>query len=256
MKQPLSVIITTFNEENNIRRVLDSVQWAEEILLIDSFSQDNTVTIARKYGATVHKRKYEGPADQKNWAIPLARHPWVLILDADEKVTAQLQTEIIAKVNDPENTYDAFWIRRQNYFLGRRIRYSGWQNDAVIRLIRRDRCRYNSKQVHEEIETAGIRVGSLSNPMEHFTFRDVTHFIDKMQRYARWSAQDYAHQTPKIGWFHLIIKPFFRFFKHFILQRGFLDGKRGFIISAIMAWGVFLRYLHLMERSIIHNKFN
>jgi len=246
--QALSVIITTFNEARNIQAVLDSVSWAEEVMVVDSFSEDETVALARQRGARVHQRKYTGPADQKNWAIPKARHEWILLLDADERVTPELRTEIEEWLRKDDIPYDAFWIGRRNFFMGKEIRYSGWQGDAVVRFFRRSRCRYNDKQVHEEIMTEGIRVSKLKHKMLHYTYRDSTHFLDKMHRYADWSAQDHADKTGEVGVFHLLVKPIFRFFKHYILQKGFLDGKTGLIVSIIMAWGVFLRYVKLIEK--------
>lgn len=243
----ISVIITTFNEAEHIGAALQSVAWADEKLVIDSFSTDQTSEIAQKMGAAVLHRKYSGPADQKNWAIPKASHDWVLILDADERVTPELADEIKA-VLEKNPSEDAFWIRRQSWFMGRKIRYSGWQNDKVLRLVRRDRCRYDDKQVHEEIESSGLKVGQLSAKMEHFTFKNLQHFIDKTQRYARWSAIDHASKTKKVTYFHLFLKPLFRFFQHFILKKGFLDGKSGFLISVFAAWGVFLRYAYLLEQ--------
>jgi glycosyltransferase involved in cell wall biosynthesis len=245
----LSVLITTHNEADNITACLQSVAWANECWVVDSYSNDETVALATAQGATVVQRIYEGPANQKNWAIPQLSHEWILILDADERCTEALQQEIKAIIakNPP---FDAFWLPRENFFMGQKIRYSGWQNDKVIRLIRRDRCRYDNKQVHEEIETQGIRVSSLSASLQHFTFKNTTHFLEKQQRYALWSAKDRAAKTPHIGYFQLCTKPFFRFFKHFILKKGFLDGKVGFIISALMAWGVFLRYVHLLEKKV------
>ena len=143
--RPLSVIITTLNEEDNIEGVITSVKEADEILVIDSFSEDNTRALAEAKGATVYERKYAGPADQKNWAIPKARYEWVLILDADERVTPALWQEIQQLLSQEMIPYDGFWISRQNYFMGQKVNYSGWQGDAVIRLIRRDVCRYNQK---------------------------------------------------------------------------------------------------------------
>lgn len=245
--KPLSVIITTFNEAHNIRGVLESVAWADEIMVVDSFSTDATLAIAKEYTDWVVQRKYIGPADQKNWAIPQVANEWILLLDADERVTPALRAEIQDWLAKPEIPYDAFWIGRQNYFMGQRIRFSGWQGDAVIRFFRKS-CRYNDKQVHEEIQTEGIRVGHLRSKMEHFTFRDSKHFLEKMHRYGEWSAQDYAQKTPRVTYFHLFWKPFFRFGKHFFLQQGWRDGKVGFIISVIMAWGVFLRYLKMLEK--------
>lgn len=245
--QKLSVIITTHNESHNIRGVLESVAWAAEIMIVDSFSTDDTVQIAKEYTDFVVQREYTGPADQKNWAIPQVRHQWILLLDADERVTPALKAEIKTWLLQDEIPYDAFWIGRQNYFMGKKVRYSGWQGDAVVRFFRRDVCRYNDKQVHEEIITEGIRVSRLKAKMVHYTFKTTRHFLDKMHRYADWSAQDHLHKTPKVTYYHLFLKPLFRFFKHFFFQKGFLDGKVGFIISVIMAWGVFLRYVKIKE---------
>lgn len=246
MKSPITIIITCNNEAHNMKALLESAQWAAEIMVIDSFSTDQTLSIARQYDTTIFQRTYSGPADQKNWAIPQAKYEWVLILDADERVTPELKTEIQTIIKK-ESQQDAYWIRRKNYFMGQHIRYSGWGNDAVIRLIQRDKCHYNKKQVHEEIDTTNIQVGQLNTYLTHNTFRDIDHYLAKVQRYAKWSAKDYLIKTPRVTWFHLYGKPAFRFFKHFFLQKGFLDGKVGFIISSIMAWSVFLRYVHLQQ---------
>ncbi|NUN99197.1 MAG: glycosyltransferase family 2 protein [Saprospiraceae bacterium] len=249
--QQLSVIITTFNEADNIAGVLASVDWADEIIVVDSFSTDNTTALAQQHPKVrLLQRKYIGPSDQKNWAIPQAKHEWILLLDADERVTPTLRSEIEMWLGRGSIPYDAFWIGRNNHFLGQRINYSGWQGDAVVRFFRRDVCRYDDKQVHEEIVTEGLRVSRLNQKMEHFTFKSAAHFLDKVNRYAMWSAQDYARKTPAVTLFHLCFKPFFRFFKHFILQRGFLDGRTGFVVCAILAWSVFLRYLYLLEKQM------
>ncbi len=244
----LSVILTTHNEAHNIRAALESVRWADEIIIVDSFSTDDTVEIAKTFREKVKtlQRNYTGPADQKNWAIPQATHDWILLLDADERVTEGLKLEIQDWLAQPEIPFDAFWIGRQNYFMGRKVNYSGWQSDAVVRFFSKN-CRYEEKQVHEEIETKGLRVGRLKNKLQHYTFRDSRHFLAKMERYGDWAAQDYAKKTSSVTYFHLFWKPFFRFFKHFFLRQGFRDGKVGFIISVIMAWGVFLRYMKMVE---------
>lgn len=246
MPHPLSILITTHNEADHLPALLAGIAgWSDDVLVVDSFSTDATPDLARKGGARVLQRAYAGPADQKNWAIPQLKYEWVLILDADERVSPELRAEIDALPADAP--IDAYWIPRRNYFMGREVRFSGWQGDAVVRLIRRDRCRYDGKQVHEEIDTANLRIARLRHPIDHYTFRSAAHFLAKMERYARWSAQDHAGRTPKVGFYHLAVKPAFRFFKHYVLQQGFRDGKVGFVISAIMAWGVFLRYLNLLE---------
>ena len=246
MIPPISVIIPTFNEADQIAAALESVDWADERIIVDSFSTDDTLKIAEACQARVFQRAYQGPADQKNWAIPQASHSWVLLLDADERVTPGLKAEIQQLLaGDPQ--CDAYWIGRQNFFMGKKVRYSGWQGDAVIRLIRRDRARYNDKQVHEEIDTTGIKVGRLKNKLLHYTYKDLDHYLEKTRRYSYWSAKDHLSSTPRVTAYHLFAKPFFRFMKHFFIQKGFLDGKVGFMISVIMAWGVFLRYVKIRE---------
>ncbi len=243
---PLTIIIPTHQEEQNLKELLPQLQWAAEIMVVDSFSTDQTVAIAEQYHAKVFVRKYVGPADQKNWAIDQATYPWILILDADERLTAALEQEIKQLMQQPNEQIDGYWIARQNYFMGKKIRYSGWQGDRIIRLFQQSKCRYNDKQVHEEIEETGS-TEQLQYAMDHYTYRNLDHFLDKMRRYARWSAQDYHHKTPKVTYFHLWLKPAFRFFKHFVLKRGFLDGYVGFVVSVLMAWGVFLRYVYIQE---------
>ena len=247
-KLPITVLITTFNEEVNIAAALDSVvEWADEVLVVDSFSTDKTVEIVQKNPQIkFFQRLYFGPAAQKNWAIPMASNEWVLLMDADERVTPSLRDEIAKKLN-AKTDFDAFWIGFTHYFMEKKVRYSGWQNDKTVRLIRRDKCRYNANRVHEEIITEGVKLGELKNKFEHFTFRNFDHFVAKQQRYATWSAEDYADKTGPVTYFHLFLKPVFRFFKHFILKKGFLDGKVGFVISAVASWSVFLRYVKIIE---------
>jgi glycosyltransferase involved in cell wall biosynthesis len=265
-KTNISVIFTTFNEAHNIKAAIDSVfDWADDIVVVDSFSTDETIEIVKSYHTIrLFQRKYEGPADQKNWAIPQAKHTWVLLMDADERTTSDMRFEISEILNQSEivtqsgliasentaqsKTFDAYWIGFTHYFMGKKVRYSGWQNDKTIRLIRRDKGRYNNNRVHEEINTEGVSVGYIKNKFQHYTFKDITHFIAKQERYARWSAEDHEGKTGQITYFHLFFKPIFRFFKHFVLKKGFLDGKIGFIISAVAAWSVFLRYVYLIEK--------
>lgn len=268
---PLTVIFTTFNEAHNIGIALDTVRgWASEIIVVDSFSTDNTPSIVQQYSEiNFFQREYLGPAFQKNWAIPLANNEWVLLMDADERVSKKMQLEIAeilrgypmsdvrCSMSDSSqlithNSHlitqkDCYWIGFIHYFMGKKVLYSGWQNDKTIRLIKRDKCRYNNNKVHEEIITTDLQVGQLKNKFEHYTFKDINHFITKQLRYAAWSAQDKENSTGRITYFHLLLKPFFRFCKHFILKKGFLDGYVGFIISAVAAWSVFMRYVYMLE---------
>jgi glycosyltransferase involved in cell wall biosynthesis len=257
-KLNLTVIFTTYNEEHNIGEAVESVLgWADEIIVVDSFSTDDTLTILKKYDVKILQRKYLGPADQKNWAIPHAKNEWVLLMDADERATLEMRAEITNILMEHSDTlrkgrektrFDCYWIGFRHYFMDKPVNYSGWQNDKTIRLIRRDVCRYNDKQVHEEIKrTSGMQIGFLSSKFEHYTFKDLHHFIAKQERYANWSALDHEKKTGRVTYFHLFIKPFARFLKHFVIKRGFLDGHVGVIIASVAAWSVFLRYVKIIE---------
>ncbi len=247
-KRPLSIIYTTFNELDIIGRSLESVAgWSDDVVVVDSFSTDGTAELLqRTAGVTLRQRIYSGPADQKNWAIERAGHEWILLLDADELVTPALRAEIDGLLAAPA-LLDAYWIGRDNHFMGRRIHHSGWAGDKVVRFFHRDRARYDSKQVHEEIVLDGLRVGRLRGRLLHYTFKDLDHFLDKTRRYARWSARDHADRTPRVGLYHLLVKPVYRFWKHYVIQGGFRDGREGLVISLVLAYGVFLRYAYLMS---------
>ena len=158
------------------------------------------------------------------------------------------ELELINNSNSSNITiFDGYWIGFTHFFMGKKVRFSGWQNDKTIRLIQRDRCRYNDNRVHEEIVTEGRKMGRLNAKFDHYTFRDIAHFVQKQQRYAAWSAIDHDKKTGRITAFHFVVKPFFRFFKHYFLKLGVLDGKIGFIIAAVAAWSVFLRYVKIVE---------
>ena len=245
-RRPLSIIYTTFNERDIIADSLASVAgWSDDLVVVDSYSTDGTAKLLRETpGVRLVQREYTGPSDQKNWAIERARHDYILLLDADEIVTPALRTEIDRLLEAPE-LLDAYWIGRDNHFMGRRIYHSGWAGDKVVRFFHR-RARYDSKQVHEEIELTGLTVGRLQGRLLHYTFKNLDHFLDKTRRYARWSAQDHAPRTPRVGVYHLLVKPVYRFCKHYLIQGGFRDGREGLIISMVLAYGVFLRYAYLL----------
>jgi glycosyltransferase involved in cell wall biosynthesis len=241
LKTPITVIYTTFNEADIIERSIDSVKWADEIIVVDSFSTDNTFEILERLGVPLFQRKYVGPADQKNWAIPQAKYEWILLMDADEILTEELSEEI-KQVIDSNTEIAAFKVPRKNNFDGRWLPHL----EKPIRLIKRDICRYNDNQVHEIIETSG-QIGKLKHFMWHYPFKSMEHFIDKQLRYARWSSIDHAKKVKSVGYFHLLVKPMFRFFKHYLMERNFLLGKTGFVFSTIMAYGVFMRYVYMKE---------
>lgn len=242
----ITAIIPTFNEEANIGLAIASVSFADEILVVDSYSNDKTLEIAKSMGAKIIQRVYENSASQKNWAIPQAKHKWIVLLDADEIVSNELKIEIqtLLKKDIKES---GFWIYRENFFLGKKIKYSGWQSDKVIRLFKRDECRYEIKRVHAEI-ISKRKIGFLKNKLVHNTYKNFDHYLSKIEQYAKWQSEDLDEKKIKLNPFQFILKPPLRFIKHYIIQKGFLDGSVGFIIAVLQSYGVMLRYIYLLKK--------
>lgn len=238
----VTAIIPARNEARNMEAALESVSWADEVIVIDSLSTDETVAIASKKGAKVLLKEFDTHARQKNYAIAQATYDWIFVLDADERVTPELKEEI-SRLLQTEPEHNAYWIYRQNYFMDKPVRYSGWQSDKVIRLFRKS-CRYADVKVHEEITGTG-KTGTLKHKLLHYTYTSIGHYLHKWDYYTTLSAQDRAAKTKEVTLFHLAVKPTVRFLRHYILKLGFLDGRVGFIISAMAASSVFMRYLKL-----------
>ncbi len=241
---PLSVIIPAKNEEDRIGRALDAVAFADDILVVDSFSTDQTVQLARDKGARVIQQEYRYSASQKNRSIPLAHHEWILLLDADEWINSDLQNEIQQLLSGGNMDMAAYRIPRINYYMDKRVKYSGWQNDQVIRLFHRDNCRYEDKRVHAKIKTSG-RIGRLSSPIHHNTYRNFDDVLKKVNRYSTWKALDKVDKGKKASLASMFYKPAHAFFKSYFLKAGILDGRVGYIISVISAGSVFLRQVKI-----------
>lgn len=244
-RRKLTAIIPCFNEERNIAECIDSVKWADEIFVVDSFSTDRTPELARERGVRFVQHEYVNSATQKNWAIPQATHDWVMVVDSDERVTPELRDEVLAVLasNDP---LEGYYIRRLNHFVGKRVRFSGWQNDRCIRLFRRDKSRYQDRHVHADVIVDG-RVGQLKSMLLHYTFESFDQYMKKFDRYTSWAARDRAKKTSVVRWHHLTLRPLGRFFKQYILRLGFLDGSAGLVISTLAAYSVFMKYAKLWE---------
>jgi glycosyltransferase involved in cell wall biosynthesis len=237
----ITALIPCYNEEHNIEAVLDSVKFADEIMVVDSFSTDNTVELAKKHTNKILQREYENSASQKNWAIPQATHEWIILVDADERVTPELEQEIRQTIDSgPEEV--AFWIGRSNLFMGNQIQHGGYKNDRVIRLFKRDACKYENLRVHAEVLADG-KVGTLTSKLKHNTYISIDHHLHKMNRYAQWQAEDLVNKIGRITPYHLIGKPVFRFIKEYLLQSGWRDGLPGFTLALIASYSVVLRYI-------------
>lgn len=239
----VSAVVTSFNEAANIGRCLESLRGFDEILLVDSFSTDETLDVARRHPATIYSRPYRSAADQKNWALERVRNDWVLILDADEALTEALGREIDAL--EPSRAH-GYWIRRSSVYLGRRIRGCGWQRDKVLRLFDRRRGRYDDAAVHEEVVLAG-RVATLTNRLTHYPYPSVARHLAKINEYSSRGASDYIARGGRFAALKMIVHPPSRFLRMYVMQRGFRDGREGLILCLLSAYSVFLKYAKAWE---------
>jgi len=252
-KVKITAIIPTLNEEIHIEAAIKSVRFADEIIVIDSFSTDKTVELAKKHQVHLIQRVFDDFSTQKNFAIDKAKHEWIYVLDADERVTPKLEKEILEAVKKPKN-FVGFYVYRTFYFMGKKIKYGGAQRDKVARLFLKKHCEYNGNLVHEVI-TANGKLGYLKHKLDHFSYRNFDHFISKLNHYAALRAKRLNAEGKKVTFFHLLIKPPARFVIHYIIRLGFLDGFAGFVIAKTQAYGVLARYikLRLLNKGIKEN---
>lgn len=248
MKQPLTVIIPCKNERLNIGPCIESVLGiADEILVADSGSSDETMKIARRYRSVrVIEREYVTSGDFKNWAIPQATNEWVLIVDADERVTPKLAEEIDLELSRGPSQ-DGYRIYRQNHFMGHPQYFGDARTDYVLRLFRRDRGRYTGPSDHGEVHISSGRVGTLKNHFLHYSVWDYDQLLFKYQRYTALQAQQWQEAGRDTSYFKLLIRPAFRFFREYILQGGIFDGKIGLQQAWLAAFYSFMKQARLWE---------
>lgn len=248
MVRKLTAIVPCKNEERNIGECLDSLRGtAHEILVADSGSVDATLSIVQQFGGCrVVEREYVNSGDFKNWAIPQATHDWVLIVDADERVTPALAAEIKDLLSgDPQE--DGYWIYRDNHFMGHAARFGSFRNDKVLRLFRRDLGRYVGNTDHAEIEISTGRVGSLKQRFTHFTYRSYAQYIRKFERYTTYQAQAWAEAGKQPSFLKLLANGPIRFVRDYVFKFGFLDGKVGLQICTLAAFYSFMKQARLWE---------
>ena len=248
--EKLSVTIITLNEEGKIRDALESVKWADEIVVVDSGSTDKTVEICRGYTDKVFHNDWPGFVAQKNYATDKASHLWILSIDADERVTPELAKEIKDVLKSPK--VEAYAIPRRVFYLGRWINYSGWYPDFKTRLFNRNVCRWEGEEVHEELSVKG-KTDYLKGDINHLTFDNIAHHIKTMNSYTSLAAMEQKGRADT-SLLHLLFRPFFAFMKSFFMKQGFRDGMPGFIIAVAAACHVFYKYAKLWEHK--NNKAN
>jgi glycosyltransferase involved in cell wall biosynthesis len=241
MAVPVTVIIPALNEADQIAECVGRAAWADEVIVADGGSTDSTVSLARQLGARVLEGTGPTIAAQRNAAISAARNHWILAVDADERISPELQREIARVLDSPGHS--AYKIRRRNFYLGRELTRGHWGKDWVTRLFTRDR-RYIERRVHERLE-AVPDPGYLDGCLDHIPYRDLSHQIDKMNRYARWGAEDMYQEGRRAGLWDLSGRPLARFLRSYFLQGSCWDGVSGVVASSLGAYTAFLKYAHL-----------
>jgi glycosyltransferase involved in cell wall biosynthesis len=237
----ISAIVTTFNEEDHISDCIRSLLWCDEILVVDSHSTDRTRELASSFSQVqVVERTYFGSAAQKNWAMDQVQHEWILIFDADERCTPALQKEMEALVAG-KPTHDAFTINRRAYFLGRLIRFSGWQHDRVVRLVRKGTARYPNRRVHADMITRGP-APQLKNTMEHYMVDSLTEYIQRIQKYSHWGAAQAWREGKRSGAPQVFGRTVWRFLRTYFLQLGILDGMVGLVFCMLQSFGTYMKW--------------
>jgi len=241
----LTVTVITRNEASNIVAALASVSWADEIIVVDSRSTDDTVALARPLATRVEVRDWPGYSAQKNFAAELASNDWILSLDADERVTPSLAEEI-GRVLATTPAFNGYRIPRVAWYLGRWIRSTDWYPDYQLRLYNRRAGRWNGRRVHESVAIDGP-VGQLHAELEHYPYRDISHHLQTIDRYTTLAAEDWRASGRRASAWQTFFHPRFAFLRNYVLKGGFRDGAPGLIVSILNSYYVFLKLAKLWE---------
>lgn len=243
ISQKITALAITFNEEHNVKQYVKSLSFADEIIFIDSNSTDKTVSIAEQMGVRVIQNNFKDFSTQRNFAISQAKNDWITFFDLDEIVTEELKKEILDCANSPKE-FVGYFVKRNFFFLGKKIKFGGWQNDKVIRVFNKNYCCYNGNLVHEVI-TANGKVGFLKNSVNHYSYKDFDNYNNKLNHYSKLQAESLYLKNKRPNAYHFTIRPLYRFFWQYFYRLGILDGKEGYILAYVHAFSVFKRYLQL-----------
>lgn len=239
----LSVVVITKNEEANIARCLDSVSWADEIIVIDSRSTDCTEQLALERGAAVYQNTWTGYGPAKREGVARATQEWILSIDADEEVTPTLAGQI-KEIVAGTGSCDGYFVNRRTNFLGHWIGHCGWYPDPVLRLFRRAAGNFNAAVVHEKVEVDGP-VGRLTGELRHYSYPTMELYMEKFNVYTTLGAEQAHRRGKRAGWFDIVLRPPVAFIKHYVIRQGFRDGMPGFIVSFMSSVAVFVKYTKL-----------
>ena len=253
-KTKIAALAIVYNEEHNIREYLRNMSFADEIIVVDSYSTDKTPAIIKEEFPQVrfYQRAFDDFSTQRNYTIGLASHDWVTFFDADERVTQKGIDEIVEVVNsNPEEV--ALWVKRVFYYQGKPLVNTNFNEDRTARVFRKSKCNYSEKLVHEKLIIDG-KSKVLKNAIEHYSFINKEDFLQKRLHYSKLKAKEFYNEGVDTNIFHFTIRPGFRFFKYYILKFGFINGKRGYEIARILGYHVYMRYVYLREMNAERKK--
>lgn len=239
----ISAIVITLNEENNISECLETLKWCDEIILVDSGSADNTVKIAEEFTKNIFTAENLPYGEKRNLGIEKASHEWIIWLDADERITSEIQEEIQQKIT--AGKINAYYINRKSFFINKFIKHCGWYPDYTLRLFRKaSGIRFDSSLVHEKAVYSG-NTEKLRNDILHYTDRSFEHYINKLNKYTSLSAEELSKKGKKASIFDIIFRPVFTFFKMYFLKLGFMDGYTGLVLCTLSSIHVKTKYSKL-----------
>ena len=241
----ITAIVITYNEEQNIKDCLESLKWADEIIIVDSNSKDRTVEIAGMYTQNIFLTKELSFSLKRNLAFEKTKSDWIIWLDADERVTEELKKEILDIINNPVSSLDAYLMNRKSFFINKFIKHCGWYPDHTIRLIKRSiGARFDDSRVHEKLTYHG-KTGKLKSDLIHYTARDFEHYINKLNLYTTSSYIDLHEKGKKASLLDIIFRPVFTFIKMYFFKLGILDGYTGLVLCTLSGIHVFAKYSKL-----------
>ena len=236
----------TFNNARTVEMALRSVtNWASEIIVVDSFSTDDTLEIVKRYASLFEQRAWPGFRDQYNYCISKAKNDWVIFLDADEEISPELAAEIEQRLEQDDGRCDGYIAHRRNYYLGRWIMHGGWVPDCEIRLFKKSQGSFEGA-LHANVKVRGT-VGELRNYYYHYNYQDIADQIDTINRYSETAARDMREEGRRFSWIDLLLRPPIRFLKEYMFKKGFLDGFPGLVIAVSTMYYVFVKYAKLWE---------
>lgn len=253
MREKISACVITHNEEDKIRRCLESLMWCDEIVVVDSFSQDDTIDICRRYTDKVYQREWLGYIDQRNYIRKKAQHLWVLFVDADEEVSPGLRDEIMKELEGVDRIYIGYQFPRQVRYLRRWIRHGEWYPDIKLRLFKKAHGYSGGLEPHDQVIVEGP-VKTLRSPLWHYTYDGIVDHVDTMNKFSGITAEAKFKEGLRFKWRDFLFRPFWRFFKGYIIKLGVLHGRRGLLIAMISSVGVALKYAKLWEIELEEKK--